>query len=73
MSRLWSGVQPACSLTGVWGGLPKIVASLIALPFPEQTLASLSLFPSTKVPLLKVLLRAVMCSVQVLMPNSPMG
>lgn len=73
MSRLWSGVQPACSLTRVWGGLPKIVASLIALPFPEQTLASLSLFPSTKVPLLKVLLRAVTCSVQVLMPNSPVG
>lgn len=73
MSRLWSGVQPACSLMRVWGGLPKIVASLVALPFPEQTLASLSLFPSTKVPLFKVLLRAVTCSVQVLVPNSPVG
>lgn len=73
MSRLGSGVQPACSLTRVRGGLPKIVASLVALPFPEQTLASLSLFPSTKVPLFKVLLRAVTCSVQVLVPNKPMG
>lgn len=68
---MWSGVQPACSFTRVWGGLPEIVAYLVLLPFLEQTLASLSLFPSTKVPLLKVLLRAVMCSVQVLVPKSP--
>lgn len=63
----------ACSLTRVWGGLPEMVASLESLPFLEQTLAPLSLFPSAKVPLLKVLLRAVACSVQVLVPNSPVG
>lgn len=65
---MWSGVQP-----GVRGGLPKIVASLVSLSFLEQTLASLSLFPPTKVPLLKVLPRAVTCSVRVLVPNSPVG
>lgn len=70
---MWSGVQPACILTRVWGGLPEIVASLVSLPFLEQTLPSLSLFPSTEVPLLKVLLRAGACSVQVLVPNSPLG
>lgn len=61
------------TLTRVWGGLLEIVASLASLPFLEQTLASLSPFLSTKVPHFKVLLRAVACSVQVLVPNSPLG